>query len=336
MVNCYCTPLHLLCFQNLDDFFQKLFGFDYRILPNRFNLRIETLPNADQNSYDSAHIELGNPELAGMFYGLIMGISNLPRPFTYYENTSCNYQIEDYFNSKSDPFVTPSSEFKDKFTRVRVYCPPGHLLVWDHRLMHEVCMEKNFSVYLSPFSNQNTLSHYKALDQLKVSESEQKIHPSIYAKVNTESTDILGSLFQMPGYYYPSRKRTIVYYHRTSTSANRCKFLPQLLGSIDKKDQHGEPMEKGVFYNTTFQERLEIYNECRQLFPKIPEIAYTGKREHILKFIDSGNLHWEKLWSSEKPIDKLDMMRYWINDPRILLKESNQIFAYRFGYIAKL
>ena len=81
---------------------------------------------------------------------------------------------------------------------------------------------------------------------------------------------------------------------------------------------------------------LIVKEKCKQLFPKIPEIAYTGKREHILKFIDSGNLHWETLWNSEKPIDKLDMMRYWINDPRMLLKENSQIFAYRFGYLDKL
>lgn len=322
MINTFSTPLHQLAFEKLDPFFQALYGNNYRILPNRFNYRVQENKKSEQDGYESTHIELSNHldreqlQTIGDVYGVILGISELPRPFTYYTGTACHPDIEDYFYAQQKAFVQPPDEFKRLFTRTRVWCPPGCILVWDHRLMHEVCMKLNLSIYLSPVSATHYRAHYEQLNRKRITEQEWRTHPSCYMHPTEPAlhSDKLSILFQAPGYFYPSGKTTIMYYHPMSISANRSKFLPCLLGGDpEAPKQHAEPMQRGVFYDKSFDERATIANECRARFPGIPEAAYTGQRAHLV---------------DPQPADTLELMRYWLVDPRTF----SDMYAFRIGY----
>lgn len=263
MVNHYNSYLSEVFTTNptVVELFNKVTGTKkWQIHPQR--LRMNALPTAN-DKINALHWETKGSSMPGIIFGI-----SEKRSFVYWEGTSCMYDpdIKAYLDSKGNKeFINIPDEdahhlsiFKGR--RRRIMIPQGFVLIWNHKLAHEICLkEPSLSAFMSPFDPSN--NYESDFFNSVINQPKNPYYaPHQYAGLTPREAEVFGLFFGLAGTFWPSRKEVFHLCHQQAMVFGCQRVLPTMLapnakGDVNRNVDFSLPLT-GSFCQREEKERL--------------------------------------------------------------------------------
>ena len=253
MLNYYSSKLSHFLIKNeyIAALFAKLNGEDWRVFPNRMRLQL----TAHRDKVHSPHWEYKGKNL-----GTIISMSE-ERYFTYYDIDFSSDETQAYLKhcgfDKNFNAIPLHNIYKDAFfrnTRRRVRVPMGHVLLFDHRMPHEIDnTTPSFSVFLSPYA---LAERYQGdRDAPYVGKLKHYETPIEYAGLSVYEANNVGQLFGNGGITWPSRK--VIYHGAHLQTMKNWVARARSEDIVDNKTVRYSLPRNGEFSMISNKEKLE-------------------------------------------------------------------------------
>ena len=174
--------------------------------------------------------------------------------------------IKAYLDSKGNrEFIKISDEdahnlpiFKGR--RRRIIIPQGHVLIWNHKIAHEICaLQPSLSAFMSPFNPENK-EESDFFDNIGNQPKNHYYFPFQYTGLTPRQAEIFGLFFGMGGTFWPSRKEVFHLCHQQSVKIGCQRVLPRLLApnaqGIPGRNVDFALPTNGAFDQRSFKEQL--------------------------------------------------------------------------------
>jgi hypothetical protein len=320
----------------VDKIFSEIAGTpNWCVRPERF--RVNRFNKDD--GYKSAHLE--GPHVLSDETGISVIVCVTPgRTFTYYEGSNNDERAREIFRKmggKTSMFVNPSQEQLKPWPRTTIRTSkPGQIIIFADSVAHEVSrLGESVSLFFSPFDPAKAVSeikYYKGLNRKKALAIKKQLSvspplpthlllpghmrqiPKEFVGMSCRDCEIIGSLFNITGAYWPSNKPTFFLMHMMAFNAFKHKFLPFCFDSAGK--YNFEIITPDLLDKYSQSEQSEQFDQ--DYFEKLP-FAFISEAEVQLmreKYTGIPTVAWP-------------LIRYWTKD--ITMCSDN--VSKRRGYI---
>lgn len=310
--------------------FTKITGTpEWQVHPNRLRINMHD----DDRGWQSAHLEGEHVMRDTTDVGAIVCVT-AGRTFTYYKGSRNDPAARALYERMGGPrslFVKPKQAQLKQWQRTTIKTTkPGQIILFAGSVIHEISRHgKSISLFVSPFApgEDEVESHYaecKSRSEAQLlakrdprspplptrfrTDGTKRQHPSEFDQLSRRETEILGSLFNITGYLWPSGKLTFFLYHTMATNAHKRKLLSFCTdgqGRYDYEFITPSRVAGSAAFDSGYFDRLPLANVSDNEVARMKE-KYTG----------IPGIAW-------------DLVRFWTKDPRA----CTDIVSYRRGYI---